>query len=110
MTLIESLRNKYAKITDDGTIGGEHPLKEISDICLDICKISEGSTRVLSFVLYEIFYNLSWDQRDRPVLVEECTKLYNQLNRPVLEAIEALEKEEIPISVISNLIEAFLNE
>jgi len=43
---------------------------------------------------------------DRAVPMEECTELYNRLNKPVLEAIEALGKEKISISSTSNLIGA----
>ncbi len=90
MNDITELERLYIELTKDSSIGGSHPLKKISEICLSIC-LNAGQGKILpSFVLYTIFSDIAFDQDDRMVTTEECKELYNVLNDPIKVVISHL--------------------
>lgn len=107
---ITELERLYVELTKDGRIGGSHPLKKISEICLSIC-LNAGRGKILpSFVLYTIFSDIAFDQDDRLVTTEECKELYDLLNDSIYIIIGHLKNppaDKILLQDIEKLIQNY---
>jgi hypothetical protein len=73
-----------------------------------LCKKTKGKDKILSFTLYELLSDQAKSETDRSVKTQESAKLYKTVNKPILEALDALEKDKVKTETITDVIDAFL--
>lgn len=89
---VDELEELYSELTKEGSIGGSHLLRKISEVCHQVSLNSDYGGIFPSFILSTIFNNIALNQDDRPITTDECKELYNLLNRSISAVINDLRK------------------
>ncbi|MGQ9722948.1 MAG: hypothetical protein ACUVXA_16695 [Candidatus Jordarchaeum sp.] len=109
---ITHIKQTYLQHASCKTIGGHHPLSELSQKIWKIINDSPKKYVVPLFILSEIFSNIAEDQYEREVTLDECEKLYEKLHNFILKTITDIEKnakENALLTDCTNLVKAYIN-
>ncbi|MHA1363937.1 MAG: hypothetical protein ACTSP1_15590 [Candidatus Freyarchaeota archaeon] len=109
---ITSIKQDYLELVSDKSIGGSHPLNELSQKILEFISKSPEKYIVPLFILSEIFRDIAEDQCEREVTTRECEELYEKLHELILKTITDMERDAgdyILLADCTNLIKAYIN-
>lgn len=90
---VGNLQNIYNEIVKEGIIGGSSQLEDFANNCLELGK-KHDELRTPAFVIYSIFKEISNNQYQRSVSVEECEEIYDALNSSLQSLFEDMKTGE----------------